>query len=139
MESMPPPSDTTEAATRRPLADILADLAKPIPQRHLRTKKQGGATLTFCPWYRTQKILDHYTRGFWEMEVTSVQTTEERLIVVVRLSIHAAEGIVAREATGTELLSVTAYGDPSSNAEAQAFKRACARFGLGLHLYEKEE
>ncbi|NBC00027.1 MAG: DUF1071 domain-containing protein [Bacteroidetes bacterium] len=139
MESMPPPSDTTEAVAPRPLADILADLAKPIPQRHLRTKKQGGATLTFCPWYRTQKILDHYTRGFWEMEVTSVQTTEERLIVVVRLSIHAAEGIVAREATGTELLSVTAYGDPSSNAEAQAFKRACARFGLGLHLYEKEE
>lgn len=139
MESMPPPSDATETASRRPLADILADLAKPIPQRHLRTKKQGGATLTFCPWYRTQKILDHYTRGFWEMEVTSVQTTEERLVVVVRLSIHAAEGIVAREATGTELLSVTAYGDPSSNAEAQAFKRACARFGLGLHLYEKEE
>lgn len=139
MESMPPPSEATEAASRRPLADILADLAKPIPERHLRTKKQGGATLTFCPWYRTQKILDHYTRGFWEMEVTSVQTTEERLVVVVRLSIHAAEGIVAREATGTELLSVTAYGDPSSNAEAQAFKRACARFGLGLHLYEKEE
>jgi hypothetical protein len=28
------------------------------------------------------------------------------------------------------------YGDPSSNAESQAFRRACANFGLGLDLYE---
>jgi hypothetical protein len=29
-----------------------------------------------------------------------------------------------------------AYGDPSSNAESMAFRRACANFGLGLDLYE---
>jgi hypothetical protein len=28
------------------------------------------------------------------------------------------------------------YGDPSSNADSQAFRRACANFGLGLGLYE---
>ncbi|CAN1213587.1 DUF1071 domain-containing protein [Tumidithrix helvetica PCC 7403] len=30
-----------------------------------------------------------------------------------------------------------AYGDPSSNAEGMAFRRAAAKFGLGLYLYEK--
>jgi len=29
------------------------------------------------------------------------------------------------------------YGDPSSNAEAMALKRAAAKFGLGLYLYLK--
>jgi hypothetical protein len=29
------------------------------------------------------------------------------------------------------------YGDPSSNAEAMALKRAAAKFGLGLYLYQK--
>ncbi|GIV03569.1 MAG: hypothetical protein KatS3mg015_2399 [Fimbriimonadales bacterium] len=123
----------------RPLADILKDLARPIPARHLREKKQGGAVLTFCPWYRTQKILDHYTRGYWESRVTGITTSDERVFVTVRVTIHAAEGSFSREATGTERLSVNAYGDPSSNAESMAFRRACAKFGLGLHLYEKED
>ncbi|QXD15795.1 hypothetical protein GQ464_002270 [Rhodocaloribacter litoris] len=123
----------------RPLADILKDLARPIPARHLREKKQGGAVLTFCPWYRTQKILDHYTRGHWESRVTGITTSDERVFVTVRVTIHAAEGSFSREATGTERLSVNAYGDPSSNAESMAFRRACAKFGLGLHLYEKED
>jgi hypothetical protein len=30
-----------------------------------------------------------------------------------------------------------AYGDPSSNAESMAFRRAAARFGLGLYLYRR--
>jgi hypothetical protein len=29
------------------------------------------------------------------------------------------------------------YGDPSSNAEAMALKRAASKFGLGLYLYQK--
>jgi hypothetical protein len=29
------------------------------------------------------------------------------------------------------------YGDPSSKAEAMALKRAAAKFGLGLYLYQK--
>jgi len=122
-----------------PLADVLADLKRPILERHLREKKQGSAVLTFCPWYRTQKILDHYTRGHWESRVAGITTSDERVFVTVRVTIHAAEGSFSREATGTELLSVNAYGDPSSNAESMAFRRACAKFGLGLHLYEKED
>ncbi len=85
--------------------------------------------------------------------------------ITYRITIHAAEGAFSREATGTELLKEDkeiwlgekpnqyplkddlgrvatesrdlAYGDPSSNAESMAFRRAAAKFGLGLYLYEK--
>lgn len=94
-----------------------------------------------------------------------IETTSDRIFIVGRLSITCAEGLVYREATGTERLKdekeiwigekpnrrplrdehdrpVTelkelAYGDPSSNAESMAFRRAAAKFGLGLYLYDR--
>ena len=39
---------------------------------------------------------------------------------------------------GTTLVDDTGYGDPVQKAEAMAFRRACARFGLGLHLYHED-
>jgi hypothetical protein len=47
----------------------------------------------------------------------------------------ASRGIISREATEDEELR--GYGDPPSNAEAMALKRAAAKFGLGLYLYSK--
>lgn len=150
---------------RRPIRVILADLAKPIPKKYLATRKQGGATLTYLPWFNCCKLLDRCAPG-WEGQVASTHTTADRLFVTYRLTIHAAEGDFSREATGTELLKeekeiwvgekfdrrllkdeydrpITelrelAYGDPSSNAESMAFRRAAAKFGLGLYLYEKD-
>lgn len=43
-----------------------------------------------------------------------------------------------RESTGTASVADTNYGDPIQKAEAMAFRRACARFGLGLHLYHED-
>lgn len=43
-----------------------------------------------------------------------------------------------RESTGTASLDDAGYGDPVQKAEAMAFRRACARFGLGLHLYHED-
>lgn len=97
------------------------------------------------PWYRAQKILDKYAPG-WSWDVVKVEMTEDRLILVGRLTIPAKDGDFSREATGTESLKRInddgdavdiAYGDPSSNSESMAFRRDAARFGLGLYLYEK--
>ena len=33
----------------RPTAETLADLSRPIDPRHLKTRKQGSTTLTYCP------------------------------------------------------------------------------------------
>ncbi len=65
-----------------------------------------------------------------------------------RLILNTVDGIIWKEATGTELLkewsekkqemTELAYGDPSSSAESMAFRRAAAKFGLGLYLYDKD-
>jgi hypothetical protein len=131
----------------------------------LATRKQGTAILTFVPWFNVAKLLDRCAPG-WEGSINHIQQAGDRLILTYRLTIHAQEGEFTREATGTELLKedreiwigekpnrqqlkdefdrpVTeprelAYGDPSSNAESMAFRRAAAKFGLGLYLYEKD-
>ncbi len=146
---------------RRPITVILADLSKPIPQTYLSSRKQGGSKLPYIPWHNVCKLLDRCAPG-WQGEVTHIHTTSDRIFVTYRLSIHAEEGVFIREATGTELLKeeksvkgedgrplrdaqgkpVTtiaelAYGDPSSNAESMAFRRAAAKFGLGLYLYDR--
>jgi len=127
----------------RPIADILADLRKPIPQRLLEKKPATGARnaqmLTYCPWHRVQRILNHYTGGFCSYEVRERTVTDQHVLMTVRITIHAQDGDFVRDGTGLERLDVSSYGDPQSNAESMAFRRAAARFGLGLHLYEDEK
>lgn len=137
---------------RRPIAEILADLSKPIPNKYLDKRKQGGANLTYLPWFNAVKLLDRVTGGHWDYSITSLQTTSDRIFITVRITIHAAEGVFSREATGTELLKdekldkdtgeiqirELAYGDPSSNAESMALRRCASKLGLALYLYERD-
>lgn len=159
---------------QRPIREILADLAKPLPSSYLEQRTQGGATLTYVPWHKVVILLDRVAPG-WEWEIRQMTTTSDRLIISGRLTIHAADGTFYREGMGTELLKedkqvwvdhpegkrndkgkviqiplkdefgrvVTeprelAYGDVSSNAESQSFRRAAAKFGLALYLYTKD-
>lgn len=81
------------------------------------------------------RLLEYYAPGYdWEVRV---QYLGERTVVEGKLTIKAAEGEFIREATGQEDSEVDGYGDPVSNAEASALRRACAKFGLGLHLWDK--
>lgn len=143
------------------LSQIQAALSRPLPKSVLASRKQGGATIFYIPWYTANKILDKYAPG-WTWEIRTLQLSKDRLFLVGRLTIPTREGTIYREATGTELLKDAkvikdqdgnpyrdeydrpltdavelAYGDPSSNAESQAFRRAAAKFGLGLYLYER--
>ena len=122
---------------RRPITDVLADLAKPIPPRYLATRKQGGTILTYLPWHTCCKLLDRCAPG-WDYSISNVHTTSDRIFITVRLTIRAEEGDISRDATGTELLNCGSYGDPSSNAEGMATRRAAAKFGLARYLYEKD-
>ena len=121
----------------RSLGEIIGDLSKPIADKHLETRYIKDQKITYIPWHHAQKYLDHFAPG-WSGQVVRVYTTDERIFVVYRIAIQAKEGVVSREATGTELLHTDSWGDPSSNAESMAFRRACARFGLGLYLYDKD-
>lgn len=126
---------------RRPLSHILYDLSKPIPTRLLEKKpasNQSNEMLTFCPWHQMLRLMDHYTNGYFKKEIIDRVITKSHLMMTVRVYIEHQDGTVFREATGLESLNTKAYGDPQSNAESMAFRRACANFGLGLHLYQGE-
>lgn len=120
----------------RSIRDIIKDLSKPVAKRHLRTRKQGGKTINYISWYDAVKYLDHYAPG-WCYEIRRVDSIAGKLILTIRLSIPCQEGIIYREATGQEDETQDSYGDSSSNAESMALRRAAAKFGLGLSLYEK--
>jgi hypothetical protein len=120
----------------RSIKDIIADLSKPLPERHIKTRTQGGKQIAYISWDTAVKYLDHYA-GAWSFEVRNVTAIGDRCVVTARISIRCLEGIVYREATGTEDEELRGYGDPSSNAEAMALKRAAAKFGLGLYLYHR--
>lgn len=126
----------------RSISDIITDLSKPIKPRHLKKKMRGGQMLDFIPWYHAVKYLDLHAPG-WSYEVrNTVWNSEGRLVLTVRLAIPCLEGLVYREATGTEEEPEEGermYGDPSSNAESMALRRAAAKFGLGLYLYNKDK
>jgi hypothetical protein len=121
---------------RRPLGDILNDLHKPIPRRLLKQLKQGNQTIDYLAWNDAVKLLDYYAPG-WEGQVVDRMVTSTHVVITYRITLHAAEGSASREATGNEMIDLRGGGDPFSNAEAMAFKRAAAKFGLGLHLYDR--
>nr|HQU86594.1 Rad52/Rad22 family DNA repair protein [Pyrinomonadaceae bacterium] len=122
----------------RSVRDIVKDLTKPVAKRHLRTRKQGGREIAYLSWHDAIKYLDHYAPG-WCYEIRAINTIGGKLILTVRLSVPALEGIIYREATGQEDEDLDAYGDSSSNAESMALRRAAAKFGLGLYLYDQNK
>lgn len=122
----------------RSIREIVRDLSKPVAKRHLRSRKQGGKEITYISWYDAVKYLDHYAPG-WCYEVRSIDSIGGKLILTIRLSVPCLEGTVYREATGQEEEETNSYGDSSSNAESMALRRAAAKFGLGLYLYDQEK
>jgi len=119
----------------RSITEIINDLSKPIPRRLLRSKTVGGQKIFFLPWHTAVKFLDLYASG-WSYEIRHLVGIGGKLVLVSRISIPCAEGIIYREATGQENEDVDKWGDPSSNAESMSLRRAAAKFGLGLGLYE---
>ena len=128
---------STETNGPRPWAKIREALQKPVPPRHIESKTLKGNRIDFVPWYRLQKILDHYTGGWWEYVIEEGHQEGGQHVTTVTISVIAAERTVSRQGRGYEESSTDSFGDPYSNAESQAFRRACARFGLGLDLWDK--
>jgi hypothetical protein len=122
----------------RSIREIIADLSRPLAKRHLKTKpaSRNGGEITFIEWHTAVRFLDFHAPG-WSYAVKSVAQVGHLVTVIASISIPCAEGVVTREATGCEAVKTTGYGDAVSNAEAMALKRAAAKFGLALHLYQK--
>jgi hypothetical protein len=141
MESSSNQIETTEEKSElelRSIREIVKDLSKPIAQKHLRKRRQGGKEIIYLAWHDAVKYLDHFAPG-WCYEIRAIDSVAGKLILTVRLSIPSLEGIVYREATGQEDEDLESYGNSSSNAESMALRRAAAKFGLGLSLYDQNK
>ncbi|ONK58721.1 uncharacterized protein A4U43_C09F15980 [Asparagus officinalis] len=91
-----------------------------------------------CGMYHANRMLSFYAPG-WCGEIRDVIYSDNGSVTVVyRVTVRGTDGEVHRESTGTVFLNNGKYQDPVAAAEEVAFRRACARFGLGLHLYHED-
>uniref|UniRef100_A0A0R0HC59 GDSL esterase/lipase n=1 Tax=Glycine max TaxID=3847 RepID=A0A0R0HC59_SOYBN len=80
----------------------------------------------------------------WSGEVRNISYSPDSksVSVVYRVTLYGTDAEIPFHLVhiyGTASVDDTSYGDPVQKAEAIAFRRACARFGLGLHLYHQED
>lgn len=134
------PTPAVEVVSRAPrsrtLAAILSDFKRAIPERLLRTKKvpgKGGFEATYCHHTTIRDLLDYYAPG-WEWSLR-VYEAKGLLYITGTLTIHGSDGSISRDGVGNEDSELDGFGDPSSNAEAQALRRAAMAFGLGRALW----
>ncbi|KAK6116711.1 hypothetical protein DH2020_049531 [Rehmannia glutinosa] len=125
----------------RPLSQILKDLNKKVPESLISHRTEpGGFSVKYIPWHILNRIMNLHAPE-WSGEVRSITYSADgkSVSVVYRVTLYGTDAEIFRESTGTASTSEpSGYGDPVQKAEAMAFRRACARFGLGLHLYHEE-
>jgi hypothetical protein len=120
------------------LVQILKTFQTADFSRYYATKDTGKFKATYLPWYSLCDILDEVTEGLWEWSLTASREGE-RTVIVGNLTIIDENGQrLSKSATGNENDCISSYGDPVSNAEAMAFRRACSKFGIGRELWKKE-
>ncbi|KAI3698594.1 hypothetical protein L2E82_42251 [Cichorium intybus] len=132
------PLDNSSSCITRPLAEILRDLNKRIPD-NIIVKQLDSTQPASIPWYHANRMLSFYAPG-WSGEIRDVIFSDTGSVTVVyRVTVRATDGEAHRESTGT--VSSIPNGqiiDPVAAAEEIAFCKACARFGLGLYLYHED-
>ncbi|XP_038897318.1 DNA repair RAD52-like protein 2, chloroplastic [Benincasa hispida] len=135
-------SPANSSCITRPLAEILRDLNKRIPdniaQKAPHSDTHDRAPATFIPWFHANRMLSFYAPG-WCGEIRDVIFSDNGGVTVVyRVTVRGSDGEAHRESTGTVSATDSNIEDPVAAAEEIAFCKACARFGLGLYLYHEE-
>ena len=127
--------------TMETLEQILKSFSQPfdqyIEQKPVYSKGSKSGTVDYIPWFSLCDILDNLAPG-WEWDITC-DYHGERTVVVGKLTIHGSDRSISRSATGNEDSNCGSFGDPCSNAEAMALRRACAKFGIARYLWAKDE
>lgn len=124
----------------KPLSEILKELNKRVPDSLVKVlRSENDFSIKYVPWHVMNRILNLHAPE-WSGEVRSITYSGDAksVSVVYRVTLYGTDAEIYRESTGTASVDDTSYGDPVQKAEAMAFRRACARFGLGLHLYHED-
>ncbi|KAI9085374.1 hypothetical protein K1719_032630 [Acacia pycnantha] len=126
----------TSSSITRPLADILSDLNKKVPDNIVKADVHGNPLI---PWYYANRMLNLYAPG-WDGEIFDVIFSNDGSVTVVYfITVIGSDGeMLTRTSTGTVYPSDGPIGDPVATAEELAFCKACARLGLGLYLYHED-
>ncbi|XVE70289.1 hypothetical protein DITRI_Ditri10aG0060600 [Diplodiscus trichospermus] len=127
------------AGISRPLSDILKELNKKVPDSLVKLRVEDGFNIKYIPWHIVNRIMNLHAPE-WSGEVRNITYSADgkSVSVVYRVTLYGTDAEIYRESTGTTPVNDPGYGDPVQKAEAMAFRRACARFGLGLHLYHDD-
>lgn len=117
------------------LKEILDNLKNPIPSELILTKSISGRNIAYVNVWQLIDLLDERcSPENWELKL-SCQQVADSVVVIASLTIHGEDRSLTREATGEENSDLNSYGDPPSNASAQAIRRACSLFGLGRQFW----
>lgn len=111
-----------------------AALAEPFPAAVVKQKSKGGTRIAFVPWHHYVRRLNALVGSGWSMGEPVVREIAGKLVLGVPVTILG----VTRVNFGDEDEGKDDYGTASTNAWAQAFKRTCALFGVGLDMYDKD-
>ncbi|KAL3528170.1 hypothetical protein ACH5RR_012826 [Cinchona calisaya] len=124
----------------RPLSEILKELNKKVPDSLISARTEpNGFSVKYIPWHILNRIMNLHAPE-WSGEVRSITYSADgrTVSVVYRVTLYGTDAEIYRESTGTASVDEPGYGDAVQKAEAMAFRRACSRFGLGLHLYHQD-
>eukprot|EP00252_Welwitschia_mirabilis_P013413 TRINITY_DN29506_c0_g1_i1.p1 TRINITY_DN29506_c0_g1~~TRINITY_DN29506_c0_g1_i1.p1 ORF type:complete len:177 (-),score=21.36 TRINITY_DN29506_c0_g1_i1:430-960(-) len=132
-------SEMRPTTTGKTLSHILGELNRRVPDNLVKVRVEDDFATKYVPWHVLNRIMNLHVQE-WSGEVRNItySTDGKSVSVVYRVTIHGTDTEVYRESTGTASVEDKGYGDPVQKAEAMAFRRACARLGLGLHLYHEE-
>lgn len=120
------------------LAQKLENLRQPIPKSMISFKKLKGNKIEYISWIDICQLLDSCCGlDGWSWEICDTKQIGDNLTLVGKLTVYADDGHRSMSATGCESINCSSYGDPSSNAEAMAFRRAAAKLGLARNLWKK--
>ncbi|KAJ8629497.1 hypothetical protein MRB53_022820 [Persea americana] len=123
----------------RPLSEILKELNRKVPDSFIKVRSEDGFSIKYVPWHIVNRIMNLHAPE-WSGEVRSITYSADgqSVSVVYRVTLYGTDAEIYRESSGTASVNDTSFGDPVQKAEAMAFRRACARLGLGLHLYHED-
>ena len=110
----------------------LAELCQPFPTTSLKWRvgattkdKTKAQALPYVDPRDYERRLDEVCPGAWH--VAFIPWGDHK--VICNLTIHTVTRASTGESSGDDFA-------PGTSAEAQAFKRACSKFGLGRYLYD---
>ena len=132
-------NSTQEESTMNAIADIIRRLSEPFEPGAVQWKpgvvskdRTRAMALAYVDSREYMSRLDEADPG-WSDEY-QVIPLQDRIVVICRLTVAG----ITRTGDGECLLDTRGETEENAltSASAQAFKRACAKFGLGRYLYD---